>query len=65
MKMKLKCTLLTEDGEVWLVIRQHYACNLKTNELLGESFQGLKLKTIREEETQNGTDRKLNLSLFK
>jgi 16S rRNA G1207 methylase RsmC len=51
--MKLKCTLLTEDGEVWLVIRQHYASNLKTNELLDESFQGLKLKTIHEEENEN------------
>jgi hypothetical protein len=51
--MKLKCTLLTEDGEVWLVIRQHYASNLKTNELLDDSFQGLKLKTIRKEELEN------------
>jgi len=57
MQLKLKTTLLTEDGEVWLVIRQHYACNLKTNELLDESFQGLKLKRIREEGKQYGTGR--------
>ena len=51
--IKLKATLLTEDGETWLVIRQHYASDLKTNGLLDDSFQGLKLKTIHEEETKN------------
>jgi hypothetical protein len=57
--LKLKCLLLSEDGENWLVIRQFYATDLITNEFLDEQFQGMKLKKIdRMEETNVGANSK-------
>jgi hypothetical protein len=45
--LKLKCMLLTEDGETWLVIRQFYAADLQSNAILdGVELAGMKLKTI-------------------
>jgi hypothetical protein len=54
MKLKLKCLLLTEDGKNWICIRQYYATDLKTNEFLEQSFQGMRLKTVDEMEEKNG-----------
>ena len=51
--LKLKCVLLSEDGENWLVIRQFYASDLATNEFLDEQFQGMKLKIIDKLEEKN------------
>jgi len=45
--LKLKCILLSEDGETWLVIRQFYAADLQTNTILdGLELAGMKLRTI-------------------
>jgi hypothetical protein len=55
--LKLKCLLLSEDGQNWLVIRQFYATDLITNEFLDEQFQGMKLKKIdRMEEKHVGAN---------
>jgi hypothetical protein len=49
--LKLKCMLLSEDGETWLVIRQFYAADLQTNRILeGVELSGMKLKTISKPE---------------
>lgn len=45
--LKLKCLLLSEDGENWIVIRQFYAVDLQSNSILdGLELAGMKLKTI-------------------
>ncbi|HUU38932.1 MAG TPA: hypothetical protein VMW46_12115 [Candidatus Desulfaltia sp.] len=45
--LKLKCMLLSEDGETWIVIRQFYAVDLQSNTILdGLELAGMKLKTI-------------------
>jgi hypothetical protein len=48
--LKLKCILLTEDGEKWLCIRQFYATDLITNEFLDVQFQGMKLQISDKQE---------------
>jgi len=51
--LKLKCVLLTEDGENWLCIRQFYATDLITNAFVEQEFQGMHLKTIDEKDEKN------------
>ena len=56
--LKLKCVLLTEDGQNWLVIRQFYVTDLATNNLLDEQFGGMRLKRIdKEDEKPSGNDK--------
>lgn len=58
--LKLKVTMLSEDGgKTWVIFRQHFMTDAQ-NHFLNDSAQGMKLKTIngdqdngqQQEETQ-------------
>ena len=44
--LKLKCVLFTDDGKTWHCIRQFYVEDVTSQELLNESFAGMKLQRI-------------------
>ena len=49
-KLNFKGLFITEDGEIFLCIRQFYVSNLETGEMLnGKHFQGKKFKMIGED----------------
>jgi hypothetical protein len=51
--LKLKCVLYTDDGEIWICIRQFYASDLVTNVIVEDQFAGMKLKRIDKMEETN------------
>jgi hypothetical protein len=51
--MKLKCVLYTDDGQIWICIRQFYVTDVSTQDFREESFAGMKLKRIDKTEENN------------
>ena len=55
--IKLKAVLLSDDGgKTWIISRQYYLTDLRTNRFLETLLQGIRLKTI-EGNTYHDTNR--------
>jgi hypothetical protein len=45
--IRLKATLLSDDGgHSWVVVRQFYVTDLRTNSFIDEKFEGIRLRTL-------------------
>ena len=54
---KIKCEMVTQDGETWLVTHQFYLSNLETGKLVdGPGLQGKQFKLVKKG-NENGNDR--------
>lgn len=58
--VRLKVSLVTEDGVNWLVMRQHYSSCVETGEFLDLIFAGetFKLEKIRRKNEQQESNRR-------
>jgi hypothetical protein len=59
--MKFKALLLTQDGgETWLCVRQYYLTDLVTGQFLDTSLQGVRLKTIKENQHEQKSNSRIS-----
>lgn len=57
---KVKCEMVSQDGETWLLTNQYYLADLVTGKLVnGTGLQGKQFKLVRKE-NENDNDSKTN-----
>lgn len=58
---KVKCEMVTQDGEIWLVTHQHYLSELRTGKLVdGPGLEGTQFRIVRKENENENADRPIS-----